>query len=240
MKRVFVPTRSGADWQRLLAKPEIHWKMGASAMTAAASWEAAAGALPTEITALFDATDEPGLKYLHLLAAFPEWSVELPGGATTSQTDILAVCRNDVGLCIIAVEAKVLEDFGPFVASKRTPSASAGQRQRLQYLHDLLGVEHFDDRIRYQLLHRTASSLLTARAFHADTAVMMVHAFDTPADRREDFLRFAEAMGGVMVVPQVYRVPRQETPALYLAWCDGDPAFRFKSLPWERAGPVED
>ena len=34
MKRIFVPTRDGTDWQRLLAKPTMHWKMGASAMTA--------------------------------------------------------------------------------------------------------------------------------------------------------------------------------------------------------------
>ena len=37
MKRIFVPTRGGSDWQRLLAKPSLHWKMGASAMTAAAA-----------------------------------------------------------------------------------------------------------------------------------------------------------------------------------------------------------
>jgi len=37
VKRVFVPTKSGSDWQRLLGKPELHWKMGRSAMSAAAA-----------------------------------------------------------------------------------------------------------------------------------------------------------------------------------------------------------
>jgi hypothetical protein len=37
MKRVFVPTQSGSDWQRLLAKPKLHWKKGRSAMTT--HWE---------------------------------------------------------------------------------------------------------------------------------------------------------------------------------------------------------
>jgi len=36
LKRIFVPTRTGSEWQRLLAKPLLHWKKGKSAMTAAA------------------------------------------------------------------------------------------------------------------------------------------------------------------------------------------------------------
>jgi len=37
LKRIFIPTKTGSDWQSLLAKPELHWKKGASAMTAAAA-----------------------------------------------------------------------------------------------------------------------------------------------------------------------------------------------------------
>ena len=33
MKRIFIPTETGSDWQGLLAKPKLHWKKGASAMT---------------------------------------------------------------------------------------------------------------------------------------------------------------------------------------------------------------
>ena len=155
MKRVFVPTRNGTDWQRLLAKPTLHWKKGASAMTAAASWESAPNGLPAEIASLLTCTGEDGLANLSLLAAIPEWEVSLVGGDTTSNTDVLALCRNEYGLCAIAVEAKVLEDFGPTLRSKRL-EPSANQARRLAYLHDLLEVAHFDDGIRYQLLHRTA------------------------------------------------------------------------------------
>jgi hypothetical protein len=35
-KRIFIPTHSLTDWQRLLAKPDLHWQPGRSAMTAAA------------------------------------------------------------------------------------------------------------------------------------------------------------------------------------------------------------
>lgn len=230
MKRIFVATQSGADWQRLLAKPKLHWKPGASAMTAAAAWEHASDQLPSDIAALLDATGEPVLQSLRLLSAFPEWQVELPGGTTTSNTDVLAICRNAAGLCILGVEAKVLEDFGPLLSEKRRESSS-GQAERLNFLHGLLKVRHFDDGIRYQLLHRTASALLTAQDFHAAAAVMLVHAFDTPADKRTDFENFATALGAQEIAPMVFKVPDFASPSLYLAWCTGDASFRTSILP---------
>ena len=98
MKRIFVPTQSGNDWQRLLAKPVLHWQPAKSAMTAAASWEAADDKLPSEISALLNASEQPTLSRLNLLAAIPEWQVKLPGGERPSCTDILAITRNDLGL----------------------------------------------------------------------------------------------------------------------------------------------
>lgn len=230
MKRIFVPTRSGAEWQLLLAKPGLHWKPGASAMTAAASWEAAAERLPPEISTLLNSSKEPLLLDQRLLVALPEWQVELPGGVTTSSTDVLAICRNELGLCILGVEAKVLEDFGPLLSEKRN-GASPGQIERLEYLRILLGAERFEDTIRYQLLHRTASALLSARQFHARTAVMLVHAFDTPANQRVDFEAFRNALGAEQVTPLVFKVPTIKDPALYLGWCDGDAQFRKVVLP---------
>ena len=229
MKRIFVPTSGGADWQRLLAKPKLHWKKGASAMTAAASWEDAGGELPAEITALMLSSEEPALGNLTLLAALPEWEVALPGGDTTSHTDVLALCTNSLGLCVLAIEAKALEDFGPLVGEKRT-EPSTGQESRLAYLHELLGVRHFDDSVRYQLLHRTASAILTAQAFHAATTVMLVHAFGTPAERQRDFVAFCNAIGAKQIAPQVFKAPRSSGPALYLAWCAGNDRYREVQL----------
>lgn len=229
MKRIFVPTCDGSDWQPLLAKPKLHWKKGASAMTAAAAWEDAKSELPQEIRSLLSDAGRPELGDLTLLAAFPEWQVALPGGQTTSNTDVMAFCRNHSGLCVVAVEAKVLEDFGPTVGEKRA-DATDGQRVRLGYLHQLLGVDLFDDSIRYQLLHRTASAILTARDFHATTTVMLVHAFETPADRRQDFNAFCEAVRAVPVSPGVFQVPGNNRPAVYLAWCDGNAEYRKSEL----------
>lgn len=225
IKRIFSRTSGGEDWQRLLAKPVLHWKKGASAMTAAAAWEDAANRLPAEISALLTASAIPELTDLALLAAIPEWQVKLPGGTTHSATDILALCRNELGLCVIAVEAKVLEDFGPRLADKRR-SPTLGQLERLEYLRTLLRVKHFEDDVRYQLLHRTASALLTAQQFHAKTAVMLVHAFATPAERMTDFHTFNATLGAEQVAPGVWHVPAFTAPALYLVWCAGNEAHR--------------
>ncbi len=230
VKKIVVPTRTGSDWQPLLAKPKLHWKKGASAMTAAASWEASAGALPSELAERLNSTKDICLSDLELLLARPEWEVALEGGETTSNTDVLALCRNREGLCIVAVEAKVHEDFGPLVGQKRA-EASSGQSSRIAYLERLLHVTRFDDTIRYQLVHRTASALLTAQQFHAGSAVMMVQAWDAPAARRSEFEAFCAALSGKQLAPLVYSLPAFERPKLFLAWCDGDPRFLSVELP---------
>lgn len=230
MKRIFVPTASGSDWQRLLAKPVLHWKKGASAMTAAAAWEAAAERLPPEISALLDSAKDPSLEKLHLLAALPEWEVQLVGGETTSHTDILALCRNESGLCAVAVEAKVNEDFGPLIQEKKA-NPSPGQAARLAYLQTLLHVSSFADSIRYQLLHRTASALLTGQAFHAQSAVMVVQSFGSKPSLRSDFGAFCEALQAVEVAPNIYHARSFERPRLFLGWCNGDKQFCEVGLP---------
>ena len=230
MKRIVVPTSTGSDWQQLLAKPKLHWRKGASAMTAAASWEASAGMLPPEITATLNSSKDPCLADLRLLLACPEWEVPLEGGTTTSNTDVLAICRNSEGLCIVAVEAKVHEKFGPLVGQKRS-EASSGQSARLTFLEGLLHVARFDDSLRYQLIHRTASALLTAQEFHAGSAVMMVQAWDAPPTRRNDFDAFCLAVRGHQLVPLVYQLPDFQRPKLFIAWCDGDSKFLNVELP---------
>ncbi|HEV2704153.1 MAG TPA: hypothetical protein VGV09_21190 [Steroidobacteraceae bacterium] len=230
MKRILVPTRDGSDWQRLLAKPALHWKKGASAMPAAASWEAAAGALPAELSTLLDSSGVPNLARLELLMAIPEWETALEGGVTNSQTDVLAICSNASGLCAIAVEAKVNEDFGPLIGEKRR-AASPGQSRRLEFLQTLLGAQEFNDTIRYQLLHRTAAALLIARQFHALAAVMLIQSFGNKPSLRADFDAFGDALGAVEQAPGLLAVRRFSAPALFLGWCDGDGRFLNVQIP---------
>ena len=231
MKRIFVPTQAPSDWQCLLAKPTLHWKKSYSAMTTAACWEEACGHLPAEIKETLDASGQSDLVGLKLLAAIPEWEVELPGGARPSCTDVLALARNDEGLVVLGVEAKVDEPFGPTLGEKRADE-STGQGERIDYLHTALRLDMpLKDEIRYQLLHRTVSALRTAQDFHACSAVMLVHSFSPTQRWREDFLSFCEAITSTPLSPDLYIVSRFKSPRLYLAWCRGNEKFLEVDLP---------
>lgn len=231
MKRIYAPTQSGTDWQRLLGKPKIHWKKGRSAMSAAACWEVSQPGLPPEISALLDSCHDPALSGLDLLLAIPEWEVALPGGETVSQTDVMAICRNDSGLVILGVEAKVDEPFGPTLAEKKS-GATPGQLERIAYLEKELGRSSpFGDEIRYQLLHRTVSALLTARAFHAPVAVMLVHSFSQESKWSEDFSAFCAAHTCSQLAPSVFEVLGIAGPRLIVGWCKGDAKFLDVELP---------
>ncbi len=232
MKRILIPTQSAADWKRLLAQPDLHWKAGASAMSAAESWESSDG-FPAEVSAALDAGPEE-LHALDLLLAVPEWPVTLPGGRKASHTDVLAVGTNAHGLVVIAVEAKVDEPLGPTIGEKRA-GASAGLEERLRYLHSVLELDApLADGIRYQLLHRSASAILTARRFHAFAAVMLVQSFSPESRWFEDFSAFAGALGASTSRDGVAVVPGSTRPRLYLGWCAGDQRHRAPLLQDER------
>lgn len=229
-KRIFVPSRSGSDWQSLLAKPIMHWKKGRSAMTAAACWEAAGTKFPPEVATILGGAGDADLKDLKLLAAIPEWTVPLPGGDTASQTDVLALARNDRGLVVVAIEAKVDEDFGPTLQQKRA-EASPGQSERLAELHRFLGVGSLPDAIRYQLVHRTVSAILTAQEFHAHAAVMLIHSFGKRQSLRDDFDAFGQTLNARRLGPDMVDIPSFASPRLFLGWCDGDTRFLDVELP---------
>jgi hypothetical protein len=231
MKRIFIPSQSATDWQHLLGMPKLHWKKGFSAMTTAACWEAAGGDFPIEVRDLLNSSSVPCLQNLIPLAIFPEWQEPLDGGDTASQTDVLVVAGNEQSLAVIAVEAKVDEEFGPTLATKRS-GASEGQLQRLQYLHNLLGLQRsLDNHLRYQLLHRVASAILSSKSFHAPVAVMLVHSFRKKSRWRGDFDAFRKAIGAVPVTKDIWRYGSIKGLELFLAWCVGNEEFRQVELP---------
>ena len=227
MKRIFIPTSSGGDWQRLLAKPDLHWKVGKSAMTLAASWEAAHPMLPAEIaTACGNIGVAP-----EYVVAFPEWQVGLPGGATASQTDLLVLARSNRGLTVLAIEGKVDEPLGPTLGEKRS-GASPGVMERLAFLHETLGLAApAPDALRYQLFHRTASALLAAREFGASDAVMLVHSFSPSAQWYEDFVAFAKHLGVNAPKGSIAAVSGRSNPRLSIGWVPGDLRYLETHLP---------
>ena len=231
MKRLYVPTTSAEDWRRLLAKPDLHWKAGKSAMSLATCWEAAHPDLPPEVRHTLEAADDPLLADLRILAAIPEYQVELPGGNTASQTDLLVVAGNDRGLVVVAIEGKVDEDFGPTLESKRK-EPSPGQALRLEFLHSTLGLKDpAPDSLRYQLLHRSASAVLVARDFHAGAAVMLVHSFSATSKHFEDFSAFAAMIAGPVEHNRLAQARSVSQPKLFIGWCTGDRSFAAASSP---------
>jgi hypothetical protein len=219
MSRIYTPSTGPGSWQRLLAKPDLHWERGYSARTLAYCWEAARG-LPPEVERLF----QPMFGGAELLLALPEHKVPLPGRGADSQSDILALVGTAGGLITCAIEGKVDEPFGPMIGEWLV-DASPGKRQRLTYLCALLGLnEPAPASIRYQLLHRTASALIEAERFHASAAAMIVHSFCPTGLWFEDFVALAELLGGT---PRPDTLTRVATRPLYLGWASGDQAFRL-------------
>ncbi len=225
MKRIVVPTESAEDWKRLLAKPDLHWKAGYSAMTLARSWETAHPSAPPEVIAVMDGTGDSRLRDLALVLAVPEWQVDLPGGRRPSQTDLLALMRGEHGLVVVAVEGKVDEPLGPTVGDKRQED-SAGVNQRLAWLIDYLGMDGCPDGVRYQLLHRTASAVLAAREFDASAAVTLIHSFSPTRMWFDDFTAFAALFGATPEVDELVAVGEVDGIPLWIGWCCGDERFR--------------
>lgn len=221
MNRIYVPSRGPQDWRELLAKPDVHWKHGASAMALADTWEAADSWPPEVETAL----EKAGLDGLDLLLAIPEHQTPLPGNGRTSQTDLLVLARRAGGTqVVLAVEGKAAEPFGrDTVAEWRRRSASEGRTERLAFLLERLGLA--DDETtaarRYQLLHRTTAALLEAERFGAPEAVMLVHSFSRTAEWHGDYARLAQALGAELdrgiIAPA--RVPGPIR--LHLGWVTG-------------------
>lgn len=185
---ILKPTKSPEDWKELLAKPDLHWKPGRSAMETAYSWEAQKG-LPPKLAAIFPANTR-------LLLAIPEFKVALPGGERASQNDVFALLSDPSGLTVCMIEAKRDEPFGPTLGDW-AHNASKGKKQRLHALLDTLDLpmDAAKESQRYQLFHRTASAIITAKQYHATRAVMLVQSFSPEHRWFDDYTAFVQLFG---------------------------------------------
>lgn len=116
------------------------------------------------------------LEALAPILAIPEFKVPLPGGDRASQNDIFVLARSTKGPVAIMVEGKVDESFGPCLTDLAR-NASPGKLERLHYLLSKIGLPCAPDAIRYQLLHRAASAVITGEQFRAVAAGLLVHTF---------------------------------------------------------------
>ncbi len=221
MKHIYIPTTSPEDWRKLLASPEKHWRRGYSARELAERWEGAAG-FPPEVQHLFARSGIPALQKLELLLAIPEYQVPLPGGSRPSQNDLFALARTDDDhLVVLMVEGKVNESFGPTLGDWLR-DASSGKRKRLAFLCEQLGIpEQLPPDIRYQLLHRTVSALLTARKFTARYAVMLVHSFSQECRGLGDYQTFLGLFGAQGEANDLVVLSSRKGILLYAGWATG-------------------
>ena len=190
--RLAVPLLRPEDVIPHLGKPS-HWKQGRSAKSLADKWFFD-GAFPPAIQALLN--QSPCLAAAEMLDGWLERETDLRDGRSTpSQTDLLALIGIGDELAVLGIEAKVDESFGPLV-SEWLKEATTGKRDRLASLCDLFrlppaAIGH----LRYQLLHRTAATVLEAKRFRARKAVLIVQSFCPKATGLSDATAFCKAIG---------------------------------------------
>jgi len=228
MNKVYVPTTGPADWQPLLAEPEKHWKPGYSAYALATCWEKVDG-LPMEVRSLF----VPYFSDVELLLAIPEYKVPLPGRGNDSQNDLFCLLRTDDKTMAMMVEGKVEEPFDKPL-SVWLAEASDNKRVRLSYLAQTLGLkEPIPLSIWYQLLHRSASAVITARRFGAHSAAMVVHSFSPAKTWLNEFKAFAALWNKEIEHDQMVLITLPDGFELFLGWATGqlhDGVAPIKSL----------
>jgi len=225
MSRFYIPSKGPDSWKEFLAEPDKHWKIGYSARSLAHCWEEAQG-FPKSVIDVFHSSPFPLFHSIEYILGVPEHKVDLPPkGGRASQNDIFVLAKSRDQLVSIAVEGKVNETFGPTVTEKRK-DMSPGGKERLEFLIDLLQLHDKEmDLIRYQLLHRTASTLIEADRFCASHALMLVHSFSQEHRWFDDYAAFAGFYGIEAEVNAIHYAGKVSGKDLYLGWVVGEKEF---------------
>jgi hypothetical protein len=168
---------------------------------------------------------------LELLLGIPEYKVYLDNKKAPSQNDLFILCSSINELVVVMIEGKVDESFDKLIHEWN--SLNSSRVQRLKFLTDKLEIPPSEniDNYRYQLLHRTASAIITAEKFHAAKAIMLVHSFSETGKWFEDFSSFVK-----LVNPQIEPFPNviyncrtlSSGVELSLGWIVGDKIYLDK------------
>jgi len=224
MSKIFAFTSGPDDWQALLADPVKHWRSGYSARTLAYCWEAA-DRFPPEVAQALSRSDSPLIADLTPVLAVPEFKVPLPGGGHASQNDVFVLARSAAGPVCIMIEGKVNESFGPTLR-EWLHQFSPGKQKRLRFLMRLLGrTSQLPGTVRYQLLHRVASAIITGEQYHAVAAVMVIHSFSETHYGWPDYQAFARLFRVNAMPGMVQRFGKGSRLPLFGAWVEGDQSF---------------
>ncbi len=202
------PIHSVDEW-RCLASPQggdKQWKDGRSAKELAKAWFAPK--VPRELGRLFES--HKLTRGLVVESAIAELTTELddfPG--EPRHHDLVLLCRSGKVRALVGVEAKADEEFGPVIQEELKRVKKSGRHsnlpQRVHQLSQAIFGRSVDDaigRLRYQLLHGLAGTLIEARSRSCDVAVFVVHEFisDNKTQQQKidrnvrDFERFVQAL----------------------------------------------
>jgi hypothetical protein len=188
--RLYVPVTEPEDVVRHLGKKEKHWKGGKSAHALAYAWHGRADFPPAIDAAL---KGHSIFKSAKLIDGFLERQTDLGSSGRHSQTDLLAIVGVDDGLAILAVEGKAGESFGKYVEDWL--DGTDEKEERLRGLCSILGLDRdVALRLRYQLLHRSASAILEAKRYRTSVAALLVHSFSNDTKGFADFGAFLQAL----------------------------------------------
>ena len=225
MNIIYKPTKGPECWKGFLAKPQLHWKSGRSAKSMAYAWEHYRG-LPERIAVALSSISED----IEPLIVIPEYKVALPGGGRKSQNDAFLLSRLGERTACIMIEGKVSEPFGPDLKTWLEPQTK-NKMIRLDGLTQILCLEAKPpEHIRYQLLHRTASALITAQKFKTHLAIMLVHSFSQKHEWFDDFKHFAALMqtSNTPKIGAIEKVGTKTDIPLYIGWVNGEKRFLKK------------
>ena len=230
MKRIFINTDGPGDWKKKLADPELHWRRGKSAFECATSWESAKSTshgLPREIRRILNKSK----RFLkgELLLAIPEHQVSLKPRGKGSQNDVWGLIKFKHEIFSVSVEAKAGEDFDTTVIDWiNKDSKKAGRKERLEFLKTILQIENAEtDHIRYQLLHRCVSSILEARRFQSNGAMMIIQSF-SDSDKFDDFSNFCDLFEIKAERNIAFAIESFQEMPLYFCWVDSELASNAK------------
>ncbi|MCK5139976.1 MAG: hypothetical protein KAQ85_09060 [Thermodesulfovibrionia bacterium] len=228
MNKFFIPAHNPEDWKWLLSKPDRHWRKGSSARALAHCWHEAK-CIPEDVISIFKKSGIPVFQNIEMLLAFPEFKTPLPPYTLRpSENDIFVLARGNNQLISTMVYGKVSEPFGQTV-QEWLHNHGKGKEKRLDFLRNYLQLKDKDiNNIKYQLLHRTASAIITAKNFNAENALLLVHSFSRLDKGFRDFKKLTSLFGIKGKVNAVTGPQDIKEVSLFFCWVRGDRAYLEK------------
>jgi hypothetical protein len=162
---------------------ERHWKDGRSAKELARSWFRQDFACPPEeMRALFESAFQAEVTFAE---AKPECVIKLDDFLGEHRNcDLVVLCKLGAKSMVVNVEAKADEPFGDLIGEyfdRKTGSSSKVPERIRQLSESLFGREpdKVIRKLRYQLLHAAAATLIESASKGAELALLLVHEFQS-------------------------------------------------------------